>query len=167
MHHQEILRALARWNADGFDAVVWDNASSHLDEQVHAWGMPLVQQPAYSPELNPAERMNEEIRRFLKGKTFATLGEKVLAVENRLRQWKANPAFIQRLCGYAWIQECIDRRDKMYKEREEQGLIDGRKAGSMRSRKPYSYWHTPITGLYGVKTKEYRIWYQQVTFCKT
>jgi hypothetical protein len=51
MHHQEIVRALLRWNADGFDAVVWDNASSHRDEAVQSWGMPLVQQPAYSPEV--------------------------------------------------------------------------------------------------------------------
>lgn len=125
MHHQEILRALARWNADGFDAVVWDNASSHKEERVQAWGMPLVQQPAYSPELNPAERLNEEIRRFLKGKTFATLAEKVWAVENHLRWWKAHPAGIQQLCGYGWIVESITRRDKIYAEREEQP-VDGR-----------------------------------------
>ena len=89
-----------RWNADGFESIVRDHAASHLDEQVQSRGMPLVQQPAYSPELNPAERVNEEIRRFLKGKTFPRLAEKVLVVENLLRQWKANPAYLQRVCGY-------------------------------------------------------------------
>lgn len=113
MFHEEIFRALVHWNEDGFDAVVWDNASSHLEESVKAWGMPLVQQPAYSPELNPAERVNEEIRRFLKGKTFRTLAEKVLAVENQLRYWKAHPEIIQRLCGYPWIRDSFALLDQV------------------------------------------------------
>lgn len=121
MQQEEILRGLQQWNADGFDAVVWDNASSHLAEAVHAWGMPLVQQPAYSPELNPAERVNEEIRRHLKGRTFRTLAEKVLVVENLLRRWKANPAFIQRLCGYYWIRECFALLEQISPEEHEQG----------------------------------------------
>jgi len=118
MAHEEILRALLHWNADGFDAVVWDNASSHLEDTVNAWGMPLVQQPKYSPELNPAERVNEEIRRFLKGKTFRTLSEKVLAVENRLRYWKAHPAIIQQLCGYPWIHDCFALLDQVSPDSE-------------------------------------------------
>jgi hypothetical protein len=119
MDHREILRALVRWNEDGFDAVVWDNASSHREEAVQSWGMPLVQQPAYSPELNPAERVNEEIRRFLKGRTFRTLDEKVRAVENCLRHWKANPAYIQRLCGYYWIQDCFELLKELSEETED------------------------------------------------
>lgn len=123
MQHEEILRGLYQWNADGFDAVVWDNASSHLEAAVQAWGMPLVPQPAYSPELNPAERVNEEIRRFLKGKSFRTLAEKMLAVENQLRRWKADPAFIQRLCGYHWIRDCFDLLEQVSTEGWEQGIV--------------------------------------------
>jgi len=120
MHQQEIRRAVTRWNVDGFDAVVWDNASSHLPEEVAHGGLPLVSQPVYSPELNPAERVNEEIRRCLKGKTFRTLDDKVLVVENQLRRWKANPAFIQRLCGYYWIEDCINLFDHLYHRDAEQ-----------------------------------------------
>jgi hypothetical protein len=97
MHHAEILRALATWHADGFDALVWDNASSHLEATVVAWGIPLIQQPPYAPELIPAERLNEEIRRFLRGKTFRTLTEKMLVVENYLRWWRAHPELLRRL----------------------------------------------------------------------
>jgi len=116
MQHEEILRGLIQWNADGFDAVVWDNASSHLEAAVQSWGMPLVPQPAYAPELNPAERVNEEIRRHLKGKTFRTLAEKMLVVENLLRHWKADPAFIQRLCGYYWIRDGFDLLEQVSSE---------------------------------------------------
>jgi len=97
-----------RWNADGFDAVVWDNASSHLEAVVQSWEIPLVQQSTYAPELNSTERVvNKEIRWFLKGKTFRTFTERVLAVEKQLRRWKADLVFIQRLCGYYWIRDCF------------------------------------------------------------
>ena len=122
MYHEEILRALLQWNADGFDAVVWDNASSHREASVHAWGVPLVQQPEYSPELNPAERVNEEIRRCLKGKTFRSLAEKVLAVETRLRYWKAHPALIQQLCGFPWIHDCFDLLDQVAPAADKQAV---------------------------------------------
>jgi len=123
MQHEEILRGLDQWNADGFDAVVWDNASSHLEEAVQSWGMPLVPQPAYAPELNPAERVHEEIRRFLKGKSFRTLAEKMLAVENQLRRWKADPAFSQRLCGYYWIRDCFALLEQVSSEAQDRGMI--------------------------------------------
>lgn len=122
MHQTEVLRVLARWNADGFDAVVWDNASSHGVDRVRAWGMPLVYQPPYAPALNPAERVNEEIRRFLKGKTFRTLAEKVWAVENQLRRWKANPDVIKQLCGYGWIQDCFDLLEYLSNEAKKQDM---------------------------------------------
>jgi hypothetical protein len=125
MHQEEMLRVLEHWNADGFDAVVWDNASSHLAATVQTWGMPLVQQPEYAPELNPAERVNEEIRRGLKGKTFRTLAEKMLAVEHQLSYWKAHPAIIQRLCGFPWIQACVALLDQVSPAAESQDFGNG------------------------------------------
>jgi hypothetical protein len=108
MDHREIVVGVHAWQAAGFDAVVWDNASSHGHEGVAAVGLPLITQPPYSPELNPAERVFEELRRVLKGTTFPRLEEKVLLVENTLRRWAADPAFIKRLCGWAWIVEAMD-----------------------------------------------------------
>jgi hypothetical protein len=43
-------------------------------------GLPLVEQPPTSPELNPAERVFEELWRVMEGKVYATLDEKVEAV---------------------------------------------------------------------------------------
>ena len=107
MHHTEIARGVQRWQADGLEAVVWDNASSHRHAVVQAVGLPLIGQPPYSPELNPAERVFEELRKALRGKTFPRLEEKVLWVENTLRRWAANPNNIKQLCGWDWIQEAI------------------------------------------------------------
>ena len=71
----EALRANAP-----LDAVVWDGASSHRDDAVRAVGVPLIDLPPYSPELNPAERLFEEVRRHTEGRVYATLADKVAAV---------------------------------------------------------------------------------------
>jgi transposase len=36
------------------------------------FGRPLVELPPYSPELNPAERVFEELHRMVEGKIYAT-----------------------------------------------------------------------------------------------
>jgi hypothetical protein len=48
--------------------------------------MPLVGLPPYSPELNPAERGFQEVRRAIEGKVYATLEDKMTAVADFLTQ---------------------------------------------------------------------------------
>jgi DDE superfamily endonuclease len=85
------------------EAVVWDGAPSHRDERLPRIGLPLIALPSYSPELNPAERVFEEIRGEIEGTVYATLEEKVAAVEAILRELDADPARVQRLAGWAWV----------------------------------------------------------------
>ena len=49
-------------------AIVWDGAPGHRDKSVRGLGLPLIQLPASSPQLNPAERVFKEIRRQIGGK---------------------------------------------------------------------------------------------------
>jgi transposase len=42
--------------------------------------MPLIVLPPYSSELNPVERVFEEVRRAIEGKAYATLEDKMTAV---------------------------------------------------------------------------------------
>lgn len=100
-----LLEAL-RTNAP-LDALVWDGASSHRDAAVRAVGVPLIDLPPYSPELNPAERLFEEVRRQVEGQVYATLADKVAAVDAFLEDLDANPARVQRLCGWDWINTAI------------------------------------------------------------
>ena len=86
-------------------ALVWDGAPSHRDERVAALGLPLIALPPYAPELNPAERFFEELRRAVEGEPYATLDEKVAAVERILEQWDADPARVRSLCGWQWIDD--------------------------------------------------------------
>jgi hypothetical protein len=100
-----LLEAL-RTNAP-LDALVWDGAPSHRDDAVRAVGVPLVGLPPYSPELNPAERLFEEVRRHVEGHVYATLADKVAAVNAFLDELDAEPARVQRLCGWDWINAAI------------------------------------------------------------
>lgn len=85
-------------------AVVWDGAPSHREERVRALGLPLIDLPPYSPELNPAERLIEAIRAEIEGEVYDSLDEKVAATQRVLQALDADPARVQRLCGWEWIQ---------------------------------------------------------------
>ncbi len=69
------------------------------DASAQAVGLPLIGLPAYSPELNPAERVFQELRRAIEGRADATLGEQVAAGEPALTEWDADPARVRSLAG--------------------------------------------------------------------
>lgn len=98
---------LARWHADGVAGLVWDGAGSHRGQAVRAVGLPTVIQPAASPELNPAERVFEEVRRAVEGRSYATLADKQAAVERYLQGLVAAPERIRSLTGWAWIAAAL------------------------------------------------------------
>ena len=94
-------------------ALVWDRAPAHRDERMRAFGpavgLALIEQPPYAPELNPAERVLEEIRRAVEGKVYATLADKMAAVEDCLVRLEADPARVQRLAGWNWIADAFQQ----------------------------------------------------------
>ena len=91
----------------GLAALVWDRAATHHDQGVRALGLPLVEQPPASPELNPAERVFEELRRAVEGKVYATLDEKVEAVQAELARLDVDPERVRRLTGSDWITGAV------------------------------------------------------------
>ena len=101
------VRALKQRTA--VEALVWDGAPSHRDAEVGALGMPLIALPPYSPELNPAERVLEELRRAVEGAVYATLADKVVAVETTLQTLEAEPACVRSLAGWDWINTAVER----------------------------------------------------------
>ena len=92
-------------------AVVWDGASGHSSEEVKGLGLTTVVQPPYSPELNPAERVFQEVRRWVEGRTYATLQEKMDAVEEYLRKLASDPARVRALTGWGWIADNLSSLD--------------------------------------------------------
>lgn len=107
MDASEIEIAVETWQADGIDAIVWDGASSHRGTLILEQDLPRVVQPPASPELNPAERVFEELRRRIEGRPYPSLAAKMLLVENTLRRWAADPERIRQLCGWDWILDSL------------------------------------------------------------
>ncbi len=102
---ESIAPVLQRWHQDGAGVVVWDQAPGHQGARPQVKGMVLIFQPPYSPELNPVERIFQEIRRAVEGRPYSSLEEKMECVERELRRWAADPERVRRLTGWAWIQE--------------------------------------------------------------
>jgi hypothetical protein len=88
-------------------AMVWDGAPSHRDEQVATLGLSLIGLPPYSPELNPAERVFEEVRREIEGKVYPTLEDKVAAVDAFLAELEAKPERLRSLARWDWIEAAV------------------------------------------------------------
>jgi hypothetical protein len=110
MRSEEIAGVVRGWqqNTD-LEAVVWDGASSHRSEVVQEVGFPLVQQPAYAPELDPVERLFEELRRVVEGKVYDAMAAKVAAIEAELREWDADPNRVRRLVSWPWIMDTLNQ----------------------------------------------------------
>jgi hypothetical protein len=107
MKGMTLAPVVAAWRDAGIPGVVWDGAGSHRGHPVREVGLPTVVQPAASPELNPAERVFEEVRRAVEGRVYAALADKVAAVEAYLTALAAAPARIRSLAGWAWIAAAL------------------------------------------------------------
>lgn len=107
MKQEAIAAVVTAWQADGIGALVWDGAASHRARLVRDIGVPLITQPPAAPELNPAERVFEELRRAVEGRTYASLTAKIAAVERELTALTADPDRLRRLTGWAWMRQAL------------------------------------------------------------
>jgi len=99
---------------EGIRAMVWDRAPGHRAEEVQKQGMKLVFLPPYSPELNPVERIFEEIRRVVEGKVYGEIEKKVEAVERELRKLSSSPERVRSLVHWGWIRESLRQVSVQY-----------------------------------------------------
>lgn len=105
MKGESIAQAVRTWKDTAVEAVVWDRAGGHRTTTVRQVGLPLIEQPVGSPELNPAERIFEELRRAIEGTLYATIEDKIAAVERELVALAADPARVRRVAGWSWITQ--------------------------------------------------------------
>ena len=104
MKQQQLVPILGQWPMDG---VVWDGASSHRGKLMGQAGFARIFLPAYSPELNPAERVFEEVRRQVEGRVYPSLRAKRDAIDHLLRQLRADKTRLKRLIGWDWVQQAV------------------------------------------------------------
>lgn len=107
MKKEAIAAAVETWQDAGVAALIWDGAASHRARLVRDIGVPLITQPPAAPELNPAERVFEELRRAVEGRTYASLAEKMAVVERELAALAADPHRLRRLTAWAWIADAL------------------------------------------------------------
>lgn len=117
MKQGSIAAAVAAWKNEGVDVVVWDQARGHKGAQLREAAAMLrvttIEQPPASPELNPAERVFEELRRGVEGRVYACLDDKVAAVEALLFELAAHPQRVRQLAGWEWIRAACDTLPEM------------------------------------------------------
>ena len=89
------------------EALVWDGARGHRGETVRSVGMSTIVQPAYSPELNPVERVFEEVRRWVEGCVYESIEEKAEAVEAYLSELGSDPGRVRSLVAWDWIEDAM------------------------------------------------------------
>jgi transposase len=79
-----------------------DQASAHATTEVE-WPENVVPifQPSHSPELNPVERLWQELRKRFQGNNFATLSQLQQALFDELNA--LNPLTVSSLTGYPFF----------------------------------------------------------------
>src|SRR3989338_722374 len=84
--------------------VVWDNAPCHRPK-IHREipGLIVLYLPPYSPELNPAERFFEELRKVTANRIFKSIAAQEQAIEKRLCTLADDRNAMKQLLGYPWI----------------------------------------------------------------
>jgi hypothetical protein len=103
----DVRNAIRGLQPFGLAALFWDRAATHHDQGSRDLGLPLVEQPSASPELNPAEQVVEELRRAVEGKVDAAIDDEVVAVEAELERLDADPDRVRRLTGWGWTTATI------------------------------------------------------------
>ncbi len=89
MNKDHLRPVLAEW---ALECVVWDGAPAHKARVMRTLPTRRVQLPPYSPELNPAERVFEEVRRRVEGRVYGDLAAKREVVERYLRELAPIPS---------------------------------------------------------------------------
>lgn len=104
MRQEYIRPVLEGW---ALEAVVWDRAPSHRAKSLAEIGTARVFLPSYSPELNPAERVFEEVRSRVEGETYESLHDKRREAESYLEELAADPERVKSLCGWGWLRASL------------------------------------------------------------
>ncbi len=105
---QRFLDLFAAAFPDSLNLLQLDQASCHIATTL-VWPENVIPifQPAHSPELNPIERLWEDLKKHFKGKNFdnlAALRSEVFDLINSLKS-----AAIVSLTGWSYIREALDK----------------------------------------------------------
>ena len=103
------LAKVAERHEKEFIVMVLDGAPCHRSGTlVVPENLRLVEQPSYSPELNPVEHLWEEMReKWFANKTFDSMSAVIKRLVTSLRSLEQSPKQIQSLSGFHWILDSL------------------------------------------------------------
>ena len=103
--HKTFLTQLAASDPTAHHVVIQDQAGFHyrcgdprLPQRTH-----IVSLPPYSPELNPVEKLWDQLKDVLCNRVFPTLPEIEEVIENWSRAMSKNTEALRRLIGLGWL----------------------------------------------------------------
>lgn len=86
--------------------IVFDNAPSHRSKIVRERkNITCIFLPSYSPELNPAERFFEEIRKSTANQVFDSIDIQEKTIAQKVKDMSADMDGMKQLLGYEWIRK--------------------------------------------------------------
>jgi transposase len=95
------LRQLADTDADAVHLVVWDQAGFHPKDGEE--GVPenvrLLPLPAYSPELNPVEKLGDMVKDAIANRLFTQLADLEAAILEELEPLRTGAHYVRQLLG--------------------------------------------------------------------
>lgn len=105
---QIFIDAFARAYPSTFNVVVLDNSAVHTTERLRLpANVALVFLPPYSPELNPAERLWQELRARMAWRLFDDLDALEMELCTQLDHF--TPSVVQSLTSYPYVRQAIDQ----------------------------------------------------------
>ena len=107
MKAEAIASIVQQWAEKGVEVLVWDRAPGHRGSAYQGITVKRIEQPPYSPEFNPAERIFEYLRSKVEGEMYETIAAKQAAVEAVLRELAAAPDKVRSLAGWDWIRRSV------------------------------------------------------------
>jgi transposase len=102
---QSFLRHVSQQHPDEYIVMVIDGAPSHRAKDLQIpRNMALIRLPPYSPELNPAERLWEELReKDFANRVFDSLGAAMAQAIRGLKRLELSPDYLRSMTGWNWI----------------------------------------------------------------
>jgi hypothetical protein len=103
MQSVSIAPVLDNWSEQGWKIVVWDRARGHRGTAYENVKVQRIEQPPFSPQLNPAERIFEYLRSKVEGKVYGTMTSKKIAIEAELKKLTCDPEKVKSIAGWHWL----------------------------------------------------------------
>jgi transposase len=103
------LKQVSETHQQDFIVIVLDGAPSHQGKKLEVpENISLVFLPPYSPELNPAERLWNVLRRdYFANRVFDSLNAATLQAEHGLAQMASNRESLKSLTNWPWINAIL------------------------------------------------------------